>query len=84
MQADEAEARASAAQADEGRRNRPGTDMGAEARTTTDEQTKPEALQLMEAVVERSNMIRAYKRVLENQGAPGVDRLTTDELKPWL
>lgn len=84
MQADEAEARASATQTDEGRRNLPGTDEGAEVRTTTDEQTKPEALQRMEAVVERGNMMCAYKRVLENHGAPGVDGLTTDELKPWL
>lgn len=84
MQADEAEARVSAAQTDEGRRNLPGTDVGAEVRTTTDEQTKPEALRLMEAVVERSNMLCAYERVVKNQGAPGVDGLTTDELKPWL
>jgi group II intron reverse transcriptase/maturase len=38
----------------------------------------------MEAVVERSNMLCAYKRVVKNQGAPGVDGLTTADLKPWL
>jgi len=84
MQADEAGAHASAAHNDESGRNLLRAEMGAEARTTTDEQTKPEALRLMEAVVERSNMLCAYKRVRENQGAPGVDGLTTGELKPWL
>jgi group II intron reverse transcriptase/maturase len=38
----------------------------------------------MEAVVERSNMLIAYERVVKNQGAPGVDGLTVSELKPWL
>lgn len=84
MQADEAEAHASVAHTDEGGRNLPGAGGGAEVRTTAGEQTKPEALRLMEAVVERSNMLCAYKRVVKNQGAPGVDRLTTAELKPWL
>ncbi|MBZ5505287.1 MAG: group II intron reverse transcriptase/maturase [Acidobacteriia bacterium] len=84
MPAKEAEARASAAPGVGGRRNLPETDRGAEAGTTAGEQTKPEALRLMEAVVERSNMLCAYKRVVKNQGAPGVDGLTTTELKPWL
>jgi group II intron reverse transcriptase/maturase len=38
----------------------------------------------MERVVERSNMRLAYQRVVENQGAPGVDGLTVAELKDWL
>jgi RNA-directed DNA polymerase len=38
----------------------------------------------MEAVVERSNMMRAYRRVVSNGGAPGVDGRTVDELKCWL
>jgi len=38
----------------------------------------------MEAVVERSNMLCAYERVVKNEGAPGVDGLTVAELKPWL
>jgi RNA-directed DNA polymerase len=84
MPANEAEARASAAPSLGGRRNLPGTDRGAEAGRTAGEQTKPEALRLMEAVVERSNMLCAYERVVKNQGAPGVDGLTTAELKPWL
>lgn len=84
MPANEAEARVSAAPSVGGRRNLPGTGGGAEAGTTAGEQTKPEALRLMETVVERSNMLCAYERVVKNQGAPGVDGLTTTELKPWL
>jgi len=38
----------------------------------------------MEAVVERRNMQCAYGRVVDNEGAPGVDGLTVAELKPWL
>jgi group II intron reverse transcriptase/maturase len=59
--------------------------VGAEARTATGGETKPEAAQgFLEAALERSNMMRAYQRVVENKGAPGVDGLTVLELKPWL
>jgi RNA-directed DNA polymerase len=84
MRADEAEAYASTASAGKGGRNLPGTEAGAEARTAAGEQTKPEALRLMEAAVERGNMLCAYERVVKNQGAPGVDGLTVAEFKPWL
>lgn len=84
MRADEAEAHGSAASAGEGRRNLPGTGAGAEARTAAGGQTKPEALRLMEAAVERSNMLCAYERVVKNEGAPGIDGLTVAEFKPWL
>jgi hypothetical protein len=62
----------------------PGVASGAEARTAAGGGTKPEVLRLMEAVVERSNMLCAYARVVKNQGAPGVDGLTVAGLKPWL
>jgi group II intron reverse transcriptase/maturase len=59
--------------------------VGGEARTATGGETKPEAAQgFLEAALERSNMMRAYQRVVENKGAPGVDGLTVLELKPWL
>ena len=35
-------------------------------------------------MVERSNLWRAYQRVVENKGSPGVDDLTVAELKDWL
>jgi len=36
--------------------------------------------QLMERVVERGNLLRALKRVRRNQGSPGVDGRTVDDL----
>jgi RNA-directed DNA polymerase len=85
MRVREAEAYASKASAEVDGRNLSRAVMGAEAGTATGGETKPEAAQgLLEAVLERSNMMRAYQRVVENKGAPGVDGLTVLELKPWL
>ena len=39
---------------------------------------------LMQAVVEQKNMRLAFKRVIANKGAPGVDGMTVDDLKQWL
>lgn len=58
--------------------------LGAEGVTATDGQTKAEARQLMEAVVDRTNLLAAYQRVVRNKGAAGVDGLPVEELKPWL
>ncbi len=44
----------------------------------------PEQVQLMERVVERSNMQRAYSRVKQNKGAPGVDGMSVDQLGSFL
>jgi RNA-directed DNA polymerase len=44
----------------------------------------PGTMDLMEAVVERENMLRAFRRVVGNQGAAGVDAMGVDELKPYL
>jgi len=53
---------------------------------TTRLRTKAEGAttSLMEAVVERGNLKLAYQRVVENQGAAGVDELTVLELKAHL
>ncbi len=84
MRVEEAEAYASTASAGEGGRNLPGSGAGAEAGTAAVGRTKPEAPRLMEAAVERSNMLCAYERVVKNEGAPGVDGLTVAAFKPWL
>jgi RNA-directed DNA polymerase len=58
----------------------------AEAELATCTRTKAEVAttSLMEAVVERGNLKLAYQRVLENQGAAGVDKLAVAELKEHL
>ncbi|MCK4816481.1 group II intron reverse transcriptase/maturase [bacterium] len=38
----------------------------------------------MEQMVERENMISAYKKVVDNKGSAGVDNMTVDQLKPYL
>ena len=39
---------------------------------------------LLEAIVARDNLNRAYKRVKANGGSPGLDGMTVDELLPYL
>jgi RNA-directed DNA polymerase len=39
---------------------------------------------LMEMILERNNIIRAWKRVCANKGAPGVDGMRTDQLGKYL
>jgi RNA-directed DNA polymerase len=59
--------------------------LSAEARVAARTRAKAEARsKLMEAVVERGNLQRAYQRVVENKGAAGVDDLDVSELKAHL
>lgn len=39
---------------------------------------------LLEAILDRDNLNRAYKRVKRNHGAPGIDGMTVEEALPWL
>ena len=39
---------------------------------------------LMEQVVGRANALAALKRVKQNQGGPGMDGMTVDDLTPYL
>ncbi len=41
-------------------------------------------MELMSAVLERGNMMRAYERVLRNKGAPGIDGMMVGDLKSHL
>jgi RNA-directed DNA polymerase len=41
-------------------------------------------MQLMEAVVARENLLRAYQQVTSNKGAAGVDQMSVEQLKPYL
>jgi RNA-directed DNA polymerase len=68
---------------DEGRKpTEPG--KGASSEAARREPVRPEESQLMEAVVARENMSRAYEQVVSNKGAAGVDGMTVEQLKPYL
>lgn len=61
-------------------------DKPAKASSTTarKEETDPSTTQLMEAVVERSNMILALRRVEQNRGSAGIDEMPVEELRGYL
>jgi RNA-directed DNA polymerase len=58
--------------------------MGASSATAGEDDTGPGTTQLMEAVVERSNMIKALRRVERNGGSAGVDGMTVGGLRTFL
>jgi RNA-directed DNA polymerase len=59
--------------------------MGAASVTARPDPARPEATaRLMETILDRANMMAAYTRVVANQGAPGVDGMTVEDLKPFL
>ena len=39
---------------------------------------------LLERILSRGNLNRAYKRVRANKGAPGIDGMTIEDALPWL
>ena len=58
---------------------------GAEPVVAAAESKSPAAtMQLMEEVCERENLVRAWQRVRDNKGAPGVDGMTIDDAKSFL
>lgn len=48
------------------------------------EETAGRSQKLLEAILYRDNLNRAYKRVKANKGAPGVDGMTVEEALSWL
>jgi RNA-directed DNA polymerase len=65
-------------------RNLRGTGGGVSSATARKENACPGTESMMERVVERENMKRAYRRVLGNRGSAGVDGMGVEELKPCL
>jgi len=45
---------------------------------------RSETMQLMEAVVDRENMVKALRRVERNKGSAGIDEMSVCELRPHL
>jgi len=56
------------------------TGIARQARTARREQAGDEAHALLEKVLRRENIMAAHQRVVDNDGAPGVDGITADEL----
>jgi RNA-directed DNA polymerase len=52
--------------------------------TAVKDNTHEEPTELLSAVLDRPNMLRAYARVLRNKGAPGVDAMEVTELGDYL
>jgi RNA-directed DNA polymerase len=60
-------------------------DVGASGVTAMTEIDWPEAEErLMEEIVSRGNMMKAYNRVVSNKGAAGIDGMSTGRLKEYL
>lgn len=55
-----------------------------QAGTAWNESVGKQRVATMEEVVRRDNMLAAYRRVMGNKGAAGVDGMTVDELMPML
>jgi RNA-directed DNA polymerase len=70
----------------EGRGEAPRGERSGEATSAAqgNERSGLDTLQLMERIVEGGNLRRALKRVQQNEGSPGVDGLTVDELPAYL
>ena len=58
--------------------------MSAANITAGTEYSHEESTDLLSAILDRGNMLKAYDRVQKNKGAPGVDGVTTRELKSYL
>lgn len=66
------------------RRKRPGP-RSAACRNRAQKKDSPNRFQhVLEAMLERENMLTALKRVEANAGAPGIDGMHTHELRHWL
>ena len=52
--------------------------------TLGEENSSPEDLQLIERLVERKNMMKAYSKVMRNKGAAGVDKMSVESLNAYL
>ncbi|WP_316935425.1 group II intron reverse transcriptase/maturase, partial [Halomonas sp. ANAO-440] len=58
--------------------------VGVETVPASSSWTKAEPAPLMEAVIDKANMARAYRRVVANKGAPGADGMTVHQLADHL
>ncbi|GGH53827.1 hypothetical protein GCM10008014_21890 [Paenibacillus silvae] len=59
-------------------------DAGARSIETRESREREGAKGLMERILNRDNLNRAYKQVKRNHGAPGIDGMTVGMALPWL
>lgn len=52
--------------------------------TDGQETTEQDGADLLEKVLDRDNLNRAYKQVKSNNGAPGIDGMSVEDALPWL
>jgi RNA-directed DNA polymerase len=85
---DETDADRKAEMPEDSRKGRGGTSPGMgrerQASAAAKEISPPETTMLLEEVLRRENLVKAYHRVRTNKGAAGVDGMTVDDLKPCL
>lgn len=72
------------AQGDDGGRNPLDVSRAASTATARRENHRQRHDGVMEAVVETKNMWKAYRRVVKNKGASGIDGMTVDDLGSYL
>jgi RNA-directed DNA polymerase len=66
-------------------RKPPEQGSGASNITARSQPSPPEGeARLMEEIVGRANMMAAYQRVMANKGAAGIDRMSVEQLQPYL
>ncbi len=69
---------------DGSRRNRRDYGDGASRPTARTDNSYPQTMQMMEAMVERENMIAALHRVESNKGSAGVDLMMVESMRSYL
>lgn len=57
---------------------------GARSAGTRERRERDGATDLLEQILDRDNLNRAYKQVKSNHGAPGIDGMTVEDALPWL
>jgi len=68
----------------EGRGEAPRVERSGQATSASGADEHPGTGSLMELVIERGNLLRALKRVKQNDGCPGLDGMNVDELSSYL
>ncbi|AWB45898.1 group II intron reverse transcriptase/maturase [Paenibacillus sp. CAA11] len=57
---------------------------GVRSAGTRERKERGGATDLLEQILDRDNLNRAYKQVKRNHGAPGIDGMTVEDALPWL